>query len=379
MTSTRNPFFTGTIGPDQPFCNRTKEQDALIQHAESGMNVVLFAPRRYGKTSLVQRVQSRLEKEMGHCVIYAQFFRLMSVDDLVGRLAKAVFKGLHGHLSLLDKGRRFLRYFPTFSVGFSLNPDGTPSISVAPTERRMEALDRLESLLGDISRFLENEHTQVTIALDEFQDIVDLKDGRVEAILREHVQRHRAAYIFLGSRRRVLQEIFTTKDRPFYQSATMMELAPLPHEELTEFICDQFALAGKSCPKEYAAKMVKLVQQYPYYAQALAYRAFSLSSGTCTEQNVAEAYAGMLENERYGYQAIVQSLSAAHLKFLCAISVHPFAQITSSEFLQNHGLSLGGVQHATRHLAEQDIIEKTREGWKVVDPIFEDWLQRTFA
>lgn len=379
MTNTKNPFFTGTIAPGQPFCNRIKEQHTLMQHADSGMNVVLFAPRRYGKTSLVQRVQARLEKENGHCVIYAQFFRLMSVDDLVDRLAKAIFKGLHRHLSLLEKGRRFLRYFPTFSVGFSLNPDGTPGISVSPTERRMESLDRLESLLSDISLFLENEDTQVTIALDEFQDIVDLKDGRVEALLREHIQRHRATYIFLGSRRRVLQEIFTAKERPFYQSATMMELAPLPHGELVEFICDQFAHAGKTCPQENAIKLVDLVRQYPYYAQALAYRAFSLCTKTCTDENITTAYSEMMDNERYGYQAIVQSLSAAHLKFLCAISSQPFAQITSSDFLQKHGLSLGGVQHATRHLRDMDIIEKINEGWTVVDPIFEDWLRRTFA
>ncbi|WP_291327083.1 ATP-binding protein [Desulfovibrio sp. UCD-KL4C] len=375
----KNPFHTDTLEPDQPFCNRVAELRELATHARNGMNVVLFAPRRYGKTSLVTRVQHQLRKE-GICVIYAQFMRLVSVEDLVHRLAKGIMNGLHEHESLLEKGKRWLGHFPSIQTSFTIDPaTGLPAIGVQMATRQTDPMIALETVLEEVGKFLEKENFQICIALDEFQDIVDIKEPRVEALLREHIQRHKASYFFLGSRRRVLLDIFNNRGRPFYQSATMMELDALPENEGADFIVSQFELAGKQCPRNVAIEIVKKIEQYPYYLQALAYRAFELCEKKCLSNNVQEAYKSLISNERYGYQAIIQGISAGQLKLLRAIAEEKQASLTANAFLQAHRLTLGGVQSARKYLSEQDLIEKTNDGqWRIVDPVFRVWLLQAF-
>lgn len=374
-----NPFHTNILEPNQPFCNRVEELRELTSHGRNGMNVVLFAPRRYGKTSLVKRVQHRLSQE-NICVIYAQFMRLVSVEDLVHRLAKAIISGLNEYESILDKGKRLLTHFPSIQTTFTLDPiTGMPSLDVQMTKRQLDPMMAFETILEEIGKFLKKENFQVSIALDEFQDIVDIKEPRVEALLREHIQRHKASYIFLGSRRRVLLDIFNNRGRPFYQSAIMMELATLPETECIKFIVDQFNQAGKKCLPHVAREITEKVEQYPYYLQALAYRSFELCEKECTLENVAKAYESLLENERYGYQGIIQGISTGQLKLLRAIAAEGEVPLTSNDFLRTHNLSLGGVQSARKLLSELDLIEqKTSKHWVIVDPLFRVWLQSAF-
>ncbi len=375
----RNPFHTDTLEPDQPFCNRVAELSELASHAGNGMNVVIFAPRRYGKTSLVRRVQHQLRAD-GICVIYAQFMRLVSVEDLVHRLAKAIISGLHEHESLLEKGKRWLGLFPSIQTSFTIDPaTGLPSVEIQMTKRQTDPMIALENILEEVGKFLEKETFQVCIALDEFQDIVDIKEPRVEALLREHIQRHKASYIFLGSRRRILLDIFNNKGRPFYHSAIMMELEPLPENECVNFIASQFEQSGKQCPEDVARAISKKVECYPYYLQALAYRAFELCDKKCSMEDVSKAYESLIANERYGYQAIIQGISTGQLKLLRGIAEEEKASLTSNDFLQAHNLTLGGVQSARKYLSEQDLIEKAKNGqWNIVDPIFRIWLLNAF-
>lgn len=380
----KNPFRMEALKPDQPFCNRTQEQDELYRDMYNGMNVVLFAPRRFGKTSLVQRVQERFKREQGACIIYCQFFAVFSIDDLVDRFARAIFNGLHEHMSLFDKGKYLLGHFPSFTLSFGLNPDGNLNLDVLPVEKKQDPIVRLENLLKQIGSLLEKEDFQISIVLDEFQDIVELKENdkksrRVEAILREYIQRHRASYVFLGSRRTVLREMFVLKDRPFFQNnAKMMALAPLPRQELSIFIQERFLAAGKKCQEEAADWMVEVTRQSPYYAQALGYRAFEIANEECTLEDTHRAFSSLLENERYGYQAIVQALSVGQLKLLRALALEPTSFIASNEFLNKYDLSLGGVQSARSKLVDMDLIERDNEYWQVVDPVFAIWMQKNF-
>ena len=375
----RNPFHTDILEPEQPFCNRVDELRALASHGRNGMNVVLFAPRRYGKTSLVKRVQYKLHEE-NICVIYAQFMRLVSVEDLVHRLAKAIVSGLHEYESLLEKGQRWLKHFPSMRTSFTIDPaTGLPTLDVQMAIHHLDPIVALENVLEEVGKFLEKENFQVCIALDEFQDIVDIKEPRVEALLREHIQRHKASYIFLGSRRRVLLDIFNNRGRPFYQSAIMMELNALPENECVDFIVEQFRQAGKKCSAKVARALTLKVEQYPYYLQALAYRAFEICNDECTDENVTAAYETLLESERYGYQGIIQGLSTGQLKLLRAIAVEGEVALTANNFLQAHRLTLGGVQSARKLLSDQDLIEQNANKlWRIVDPIFRAWLQQAF-
>ena len=265
----RNPFITKALGPKHPFCNREKELEDLLMHARNGKNVILFGPRRYGKTSLVRRVQHRLRE----------------------------------------------------------------------------------------------------------------KDSRIEAIMREHIQHHHAGFIFLGSRRRLLRDIFANKGRPFYQSGIMHELAPFPKQELGSFVTEQFTHGGKKCSMDIGLSIADRVECYPYYAQALAYWSFALSDPVCTPDIVDSAFSNLMGSERYGFEAILQALTSAQTSLLRALALQPVMQPTSREFLQTFGLSAGGVQKSLAHLDNQDLIERPdiKGPWKVTDPVFRLWIRETFG
>ncbi|MDY7001105.1 MAG: ATP-binding protein, partial [Thermodesulfobacteriota bacterium] len=311
----KNPFVTKVLDPTAPFCNRLKEQEELIGHAQSGMNVVVFSPRRFGKTSLVLRVQHEL-KCQGFCAFYADFFKATSVEDVAARIARSVYQGLHRHESLLNKGKRWLGVIKSFRPVMSPTPDGSFSISVEASARPRDPMQRLNALMREFGEIIGQKGLKAHVVLDEFQDLADLREPRVEAVLRSHIQHQQASFFFLGSRRRVLLDIFNNQGRPFFQSALMFELKSLPLGELSEFIQERFKQGGKKCSLKTARALAGRVEQHPYYAQALAYRAFAASGDECALEDVEAAFDDLVQMERFGYEAAIQNLSAKQVELL---------------------------------------------------------------
>lgn len=370
-----NPFTLRLIPPRSPFCDRGEELGELASHAKNKANVVLFSPRRYGKTSLVKQVQAGLKKD-GFFTFYIDFFMVTSVNDLVERIAKAVYAVLHQHESLLKKGVRFLKTFKTFRPVFTPSPEGGISLTVEPISVALSGMDLLDKVLEELGIFIGHEPAPVHIVFDEFQEITELKKTPVEGLLRKHIQAHQASYFFVGSRRRILVDIFSQRSRPFYQSAIMYPLQALPHGELTAFLVSQFKRGGKQCSKKMAERISTRVFQYPYYAQALAYNVYEVCGKVVTEGDIETAFEKLLASERYGYEAIVQGLTGPQIALLRALATDPNSKILSTDFMARHKLSLGGIQYAQKKLEELDLIEKQKGVWRVVDPVFGCWLSR---
>jgi len=138
-------------------------------------------------------------------------------------------------------------------------------------------IDLLDNVLEELGNFIRKESVKAHIVFDEFQEITQLKNSSIEGVLRKHIQEHQASYFFVGSRRRVLLDIFNSKNRPFYQSAIMFPLRPLPPDEIVVFLVEGFSRGGKKCPKSVAEEISERVRGYPYYVQALAYHIFEIS------------------------------------------------------------------------------------------------------
>lgn len=368
-----NPFTLRVIPPDSPFCNRVDEQNELFAHAKNKANVVLFSPRRYGKTSLIKRLQADLAAQK-FFTIYVDFFMATSENDIAGRIAKSIYTPIHERESLLDKGVRFLKIFKTFRPVFKPSPESGFSFSVELVESGLSGIDLVDKVMEELGLFIRKEKVMAHLVFDEFQEITELKDSSIEGVLRKHIQEHQASYFFVGSRRRTLLDIFNQKKRPFYQSAIIYPLKPLPHEELAEFLAKRFKDGGKKCTRDIAAAISEKVRQYPYYAQALAYNIYEVSGRTVKEQDIETGFQNLIASERYGYEAIVQGLTGPQISLLRAIAKDPAAKILTAGYLERHRLSLGGVQYARRKLEKLDLIEKHNNVWRIVDPVFGKWL-----
>ena len=290
----RNPFILSVIPPEAPFCNRSRELRQLTSYGAAGTNVVVFSPRRFGKTSLVKRVQSKLAKK-GMLTLYADFFGITSIDDVAGRIAKSVYAFIHGNESLM---KRALRLLTTFRPVLKPAEDGSFAVGIESTGQNLQGIELLDKTLHDLGVFMEQVGPgKVHIVFDEFQEITELRDKKIEGTLRSHIQFHRSSYFFVGSRRHILLGMFNEKSRPFYQSAQLYELKKLPHDELVGYLIAQFKKGGKRCPEKNAEKISLLSQQNPYYAQKLALNVYEFSGKVVHEKDIKGALELMIDNE----------------------------------------------------------------------------------
>lgn len=369
--SMSNPFYLHEVPVDAPFCDRLGELRELLSYAEAPANVVLYSPRRYGKTSLVRRIQHALN-ERGAITIFADFFGVASVEDVAARLAKAVFQVTHGNEGFW---KRALKAIGSFRPVLRPDMEGGLSLSVEPSSPNRTGVELLEDTLDSLAVFVRDTGGLVHVALDEFQEIVVLKEAlSVEAALRSRIQKQKASWFFVGSRRRVLLGIFNDRQRPFFQSAINYPLPPLPREELVEFLTAQFEAGQKPCGRDLSRAIADKVGGHPYYTQKLAFLMFE-HCDTVTWDAIPVAFQKLIASERPVFEAIIQGLSPHQRLFLRAIALEPTDKPLASAYLQRHRLgSVGGVQHSMHRLGALDLIEKT-DLWRVVDPLFIGWLK----
>ena len=369
-----NPFYLQEVPIDAPFCDRKRELKELQSYAEGKANVVLFSPRRYGKTSLVKRIQATLSNK-GTVTLFADFFGVASVDDVAFRLAKAVFVITHKKDPLWKSALRTLK---SFRPVLKPDPSGGVSLSVEPSGVVKGGLELLQETMDSLREFVATTKSLVHVALDEFQEIVTLKEAlQVEGIMRTQIQQQQASYFFIGSRRRVLLGIFNERQRPFFQSAINYPLMLLPPDELAEFMAEQFKKSQRKCTVAMAKKLASLTGFHPYYSEKLAFFVYELSK-TVTEESINRGIEKLILSEKPVFEAILQGLSPHQRLLLRALAKEATPKLLASGYIQKHGLgSVGGVQHSSRQLEELDLIEKDEKKgvWHPVDPILAIWLR----
>ncbi len=373
----KNPFYLRVLPVAAPFCDRRRELDELISHALNRANIVLFSPRRYGKTSLVRRVQESLQKE-GILTLSIDFMGIDSVDDVASRVASRLYAYSYREATLFKKVMRFLTSWRPV-----IRPDAEYGVSLSVEKiSQRRGLDLFRDTLENFGAFIAENKRGVHVVFDEFQEIVELPQSmQIEGILRSHIQTHsNASYFFVGSRRRVLNDMFNMRKRPFYRSSINYPLSPLPLDESISFIIDQFKRGGKACPESIARKIVEKTEGYPYYIQRLPYSIYEISERKINEDDYQRGFQKMLEEEAILFEAMVHGLSIQQIKLLSALAQEPTGKPYSMSYMASYGLgSIGGVQGAMKRLIELDYIERRNNNLRVVDPIFGIWLNRLKA
>jgi hypothetical protein len=369
----KNPFTIKVITNPDAFCNRTNEIAKLVSYANSDSNVVLYSPRRYGKTSLVKQVQNRL-KDQKYVTIYVDLFGLSSTDNIADRIARGVYKALHTHKSLMQRAMATLKsHRPVIRP----NEDGY-SVSVETVSQNIFGSELLEKTLSELDHFIQKGRKKINIVLDEFQEISEIKDKNIEGLMRSHIQQHAASYFFVGSRRRILLEMFNDKRRPFFQSAINFKLDALPHDELTAFLVDRFAAGKKRCSAAMAGQIAATVNDHPYYSQKLAFFIYEMSAKSVTKASSIEGYKELIQTEAPVFEAMIQGLAPRQIALLRALAKEPSKSVMSMAYIKRHNLkSVGGIQAALLKLSKLDYIEKGDSNvWRIVDPILHHWLRR---
>lgn len=372
-----NPFSLERLTLEAPFCDRQKELIDYQRYAEDNLKVVLFSPRRFGKTSLLLRIQDRLTRK-GFVCAYADFSTIATVRGAAGEIMRGLFTALHRKESLLEKGKRHLRALTAFRPVVKLSETGY-KLTVAPNDD-LDELTLFRQTVEELAAFVTGHGLRCCFILDEFQELTRLREtAELEGILRSNIQGLPAGFFFLGSRRSVLLAMFNDRKRPFFKLARNEELAPLPEDEIVAYLREQFASGGNTLPEDLARRIARQSRGHAYYMQYLAQELYYLTAdqpnGEASPEALERAEADVLAKEQHGFAGIIQGLPLQQLRLLKTLAMAPEERLTSAAFIARAGMAASTILDAQHKLMTQDLIEQDPAGMhRVVDPFLARWL-----
>lgn len=377
MVIMENPFIvTGRIKPEY-FCDRVLESQRLMRCIlEGGENMVIISPRRLGKTGLIYHCFEQPEVKQQLTTIFIDLLRTSSLQEFTYLLGRAVFKALAPRSQQMTKN--IIDTLLSLRGSFGYDPiQGTPTFEI-----KLGDITNPVYTLEEIFACLEQSDQRCVVAIDEFQQIVNYPEKNIEALLRTHIQHaSNANFIFAGSERHIMDEMFLDYARPFYQSATIMSLAPISEEKYSEFVSHHFQANQLTVTPEAIATVYHTFQGNTYYLQKTFRDAFSASIGgkVCDTALVNNIINDMMQESDHKYGETLSRLTLPQKELLYAIAEEGRAQrVTSGQFIKRHRLrSASSVQAAMKKLMEYGIVTVDNNEYSVEDQLFLHWLRQS--
>lgn len=355
------------------FCDREQELEDIESLLSNGSNIVLLSPRRYGKTGLILRTFDELQKKKVNC-IYADIF---SADDFYGFI-KILSEAVVSVLSDENVVKKFFNAIMSVRPLLGFDPvSGTPQITF-----NFQVEEQKQQTLKNILDFLESQKKKVVIAIDEFQQIRFFKEKNVEAILRAHIQHlHNVHFIFCGSRKNMMLEMFTSAASPFYESASCIHLDKIEHARYAEFIKSQFARGGQKIDDESIEFILKWTKRHTYYTQFLCNRIFSEHHKKIDITITKQAAAKILRLEASNFIEKRNLITENQWRYMVAVAKEGcVTQPTAAPFLQKY--MLGNASSAKKILAallDKELILQTttltEKSYSVYNVFMSRWME----
>lgn len=373
MDKIRNPFIVGTYVSPEYFCDRETETKTLLKHIDNGRNVSLSAPRRIGKTGLIHHLFNREEVKKRYNTFFIDLYSTNSLAEMVQQLAVEIYKKLQPTSERWWE--RFATAISSLNAGFSIDPQtGTPSFSIG-----LGQIHSPEISLDQIFCYLEDSECPCIVAIDEFQQISQYEEKNVEALLRTKIQNcHNTHFVFAGSARHMMAQMFNSPSRPFYQSCIQMSLDPLPMNVYTDFCQHLFSKNNKQIERSVIEKVYQEFEGTTWYMHMMLNEMYALTSHgeTCTETFYHDALKTVILSQHQAYQELLNMMPPKQKMVLEAIALEGKATgITSSAFIKKYSLpSTSSVQAAIKGLLEKQLIVQSDGTYRIYDYFFAHYL-----
>jgi hypothetical protein len=364
-----NPFvYSRPVAPEDVI-DRDAETRELLRHAVGGHYVRLYAPRKFGKTSLLRRVLSDGAAQQGLIPILVDLYGVVSIADVTVRFERAYSRQLRG--SLRGRIEEFLQ---KTGIGLSL---GAYGISARlQLEPRADPLPALHALLDLPLRLEESGGYRALVALDEFQDVGKIAD--LDALLRSHIQHQGevASYVFAGSEPGLMQQLFESSDRPLYGSAVPMRLGRLADEDVAGYVSDRFRQTGRGAG-EALNPLLATAKGHPQRAMLLAHKLWAAvePGRTATLDDWAAAHRSALADLAPEFDAQWRALDTSERRTLRAV-IAGDGSAYRTRVLERLELTKTMAQKALRRLTTSATVESEGGKYAVVDPLLVEWIER---
>lgn len=376
-----NPFLFGNVVKGDYFTNREEELKTLTLDLSSGQNVLLFSPRRYGKTSLIIRVLDEL-KAKGLVCVYVDFFRAASLQALGKVYADALTRAA---ASKIEEAVQFIRnHFPTVIPRITVKGQDSPEFELdfdVPQRDMDKWLDEIYDMPQHIAQ---RKKKRLVVVLDEFQEAANLGEpGTVERSLRAKIQHHdRVSYVFMGSKRHLLDELFADKNKPLYRIAKSMPLGKITKEKLASFIKSRFQYVTMNIDSACIDHILEVSGCHPYYTQQLCHEAYNMvvPDKKVTEAHIVKALKQCIAAQSYAYTTLWDGLAGKQRELVVALSKLPGSNVYSKAFIDRFNLgSASSVQTAIDALEKKGIIDRENGGFVLSDIFFTQWVKKKIA
>jgi len=371
----KNPFVYGEAVSGEHFCNRALEIKELVTDIKNGTNVIIFSPRRYGKTSLIMRVLEEARAE-GLLAFYVDLYPAINRQKFVEIYANAISAGLPGKVSGI--ARKLKEYLPRIipkvvvddkSMRFEFEFDRTADIS-----------PHIDDLLEAVKKAADQNKKDAVVVFDEFQEIVSFDGDEIERKMRSAFQTHRnVSYIFMGSKTHLMRDIFNNPNRPFYKSGKHFPLYKIKPEELGTFSKEKYLSGGIEVAENEMNEILNVSECHPYYFQMLCHVLWEICRDirVITQQHIEEAADILTSRESSAYIALLEGLTIKQKNLMCALAREEYPEVFSKKFLEKYSLGASSsIQKALKKLQGQDLIQQDKGSYIIPDPFLKRWIRR---
>lgn len=372
----KNPFLIYGYEDPAHFCDRVEETASVISALQNGRNISLIAPRRMGKTGLIHNVFHEIQQSNPSAAcFYIDIFATNSLDDFVFQLGKKIVGKID---TPQQKAVGYVTsFFKSAKVVFSVDMlTGMPEASLG-FEPHM-----VKNTLEEIFAYLKQSGKECYVAIDEFQQILEYEDTGVEALLRSMIQFcHNTHFIFSGSKRHMMTDIFTNAKRPFFQSTECMSLYPIPEDSYFTFAERLMSEGGIRLEKEIFHDIYSRFEGHTWYVQYLLNVIYEYAPKVVKQSDINNALVHIIRRNEDTYQETLDRLSRNQVALLSAIATEgTVRQVNAGSFIHKYKLKgTSSVNRALEYLIDKELVYKQSDGYIVYNRLLGIWLKNTMS
>ena len=363
---TKNPFFIKGYHGEEFFCDRVEETGKLVRAVENGRDVTLIAPRRYGKTGLIHNAFSKFGPRIK--TVYIDIYSIADLASFTRLLASEVVSALDN--PLVKAGREIVKFFKSCRPTATPTEDGIKwSFEVLPSEAGAS--------LKELFAYLKNYRGECVIAIDEFQQVREFPERGVEALLRGYIQNlDNIHFIFAGSRRHLMQQMFLAPRSPFYLSTEILSLEVIDPGKYFDFAAAFFRKEGKMCNRQAFDYLYGKFEGVTWFVQMVLNRVWEAGDGLRSSEDVDRAIEEIVATRELEYHDLLFSQSNSQRSLLRAIAAEGRVESPqAAAFIARYNLPASStIGSALKDLVERDIVYKDARGYIVYDRLLGEWL-----
>lgn len=372
-----SPFIYGSTVSSHSFTNRENAVEKLKSNLKNGIHTTIISPRRWGKSSLVEKVVSELKNQNDeYRPLIIDLFSVGSQEEFLELFAREVIKASSSKWQdWMQSGVEFFKnIIPRIQVGIDPTTDFSMSFDWKEIKKHSDEILNLPEIIS------QKKGIKIIVCLDEFQNLSTFADYEIfEKKMRAVWQRQKCVtYCLYGSKRHMMTDIFNNPAKPFYRFGDIVLLPKIEKQKWISFIVNGFNDTGKNISEQDAELIPSLMKNHSWYVQQLAHYTWNLTEKTGTRTEVLQALNELIQANSPLYQKEVETISVTQLHFLKAVA-NSEVQFTSTAVMQKYHLGTpNNVLKNKNMLINSDLIQDEDGIYQFVDPAFELWFKKTF-